>query len=326
MKNKILILGASGQDGKILSNVALRRGYLVYGAVRLIPQIDYSYEYLKLQDINYVTISDYTVSKLSDLLEQIEPDYVVNFISQSSVGLSFREPFETFDSVVTVNSMVLEALRIYKKHVCYFYASSGECFGSRVDTTNLNILASGTSPYAFSKRIAVEHIRYYRDKYQLNAKIGFFFNHESEFRPDHFVVPKIINGVLKIRNQELESLELGNLDVVRDWALAEDYMVGLLKFIESDYNNDVEFATGVGLSIKNIVAYIFEYYNLNASDYLVVSDDFTRPDELKVNIGNPEHLRRACNWYPRYYGLDVIHELICRNEKFNRWKSAHSVL
>lgn len=321
MKCKILILGAGGQDGKILSRVASARGYKVYGTVRKSVSHNKEFEYLKLQKIRYKKVVNYTIPKIIDLLNEIQPDYVVNFISQSSVGKSFEQPFETFSSAVTINSLFLEAMRIYKRDIRYFYASSGECLGARDDLSDIDHLDFGSSPYAFSKRIATEHIRLYRDKYDIKANIGFFFNHESEFRSKDFVIPKIIRAAQKIRRKELEKLELGNLDIIRDWALAEDYMEALLRFLVAEYDHDVEFATGVGLSVQAVVDSIFEYYSLNSREWISINEHFVRPDELKINIGNPQRLMQACDWQPKYRGTHVINELIGRMERFDCWAS-----
>lgn len=320
MTKKFLILGVNGQDGKLLSKCLLNSNIDVVGLVRSNKRFDPSFEYLDIGGkLRQIIVDEYSTSKLIEIIKNEKPDYLVNFIAQSSVGQSFLNPIDTFHSSVNINLFCLEALRLLNSDIQYFYASSGECLRLDKDDTTQLIPNNYRSPYAYSKLVASEHVKFYRQEYGVQASSGFFFNHESEFRNMQFVVPKIINSALDIRQGTQENIILGNVNIIRDWGLAEEYMSTLSKFLQENDPIDVEFATGIGMSIHEVVEIIFSKYGLSLSKHLVTDNSFARPGERQIMIGDRTTLQEHIGWEPRFTGEGLILELAERFERYRTW-------
>lgn len=215
-----LISGASGQDGAYLARLLLNKGYQVYGASR--DALSSSFANLSClgikEQVCLVSLAANDFRSVLKTLQETEPDEVYNLAGQSSVGLSFEQPVETLESISTATLNFLEAIRFTGRNIRFYNAGSSECFGdtdgSKADEETP---FRPRSPYAVAKASAHWIVANYREAYDLFACTGILFNHESPLRPERFVTGKIIAAACRIAAGSKEQLQLGNMDIYRDW-------------------------------------------------------------------------------------------------------------
>ncbi len=217
---RALICGISGQDGTYLADLLLKKGYSVVGSSRD-AQVTNFKNLSRLGILGAVQLESmaaHDFRSVLQLIHRVDPDEIYNLSGQSSVGLSFNQPIETMDSIIAGTLNILESIRFLGKPVRFYNAGSSECYG---DTS-----ASGAdedsqfrprSPYAVAKSAAYWLVANYREAYGLHASTGILFNHESPIRPERFVTRKIVAAACRISRGSTETLELGNLQIRRDW-------------------------------------------------------------------------------------------------------------
>jgi GDPmannose 4,6-dehydratase len=310
---KALICGINGQDGAYLAKHLITEGYLVFGTSRDaetstvrnlgILGID--------QQIKIYSASLNDFRSVIQVLNKTQPDEVYNLSGQSSVGLSFEQPVETFNSITLATLNLLEAVRFYNPAIKVYNAASSECFGDTVgQQADEKTVFSPRSPYAVAKCAAFWYVTNYREAYNLFACSGILFNHESPFRPNRFVTQKIINSVINIYEGKQQKLELGNLDIYRDWGWAPEYVTAMHLMLQQSDAEDYVIATGNTHSLKEFVMKAFEYFNLNWEKYLVINSELIRPTDIKSSIGNPEKALKNLGWKAKFTIDDIIKEMI----------------
>ena len=217
---RALIIGVSGQDGAYLSKLLLTKKYQVWGTSRDVHGADFT-KLSKLNILNQVKLLTLSCDDLSSFLKALEisnPDEVYYLAGQSSVSLSFEKPAESIQSIVLGTLYLLEACKTINKEIKIYFAGSSECFGDtgKVKATELTAFKP-KSPYAVAKASSYWLVNNYRESYNTKACTGLLFNHESPLRPERFVTQKIISAAKRISKGSNEILELGNLDISRDW-------------------------------------------------------------------------------------------------------------
>ena len=244
---KALICGVSGQDGAYLSKLLLEKGYAVYGGSRDASTNLFTnlyklglYDQLHLVSIN---ISDFR-STLQTII-RIQPDEIYNLSGQSSVGLSFDQPVETFESIAIGTLNLLEAIRFSNLSIKFYNSGSSECFGeSDGHPADENTPFKPRSPYAIAKATAHWQVANYREAYHLYACTGILFNHESPLRLNRFVTKKIVSAACRIYNGSKETLQLGNIHIMRDWGWAPEYVEAMWLMLQQEKPDDFVIATG----------------------------------------------------------------------------------
>lgn len=300
MENKkALIIGVSGQDGAYLAELLLSKGYEVYGTSRNCDVSNFdNLRKLKILDRIHLTCmipSDFR--SVLTLLQKIEVDEMYNLAGQTSVGMSFEYPVETFDSILIGTMNLLECIRLLKKPIKFFNAGSSECFGNTETPADEEAPFKPRSPYATAKAAAHFAVANYREAYGLFAATGILFNHESPIRPARFVTQKIITTALRIANGSGERLNLGDLSIYRDWGWAPEYVDAMWRILQCDTPEDFVIATGHMISLREFAETVFNTLGLNAVDHIDSnSTSLLRPSDITYSVGNPQKAYHKLSW------------------------------
>ena len=255
-KKRALICGVSGQDGAFLAELLLNKGYEVWGSSRD-AQVSTFTNLSRLNILDRVKTISMAPNDFRSVLQAIsisEPHEVYNLAGQSSVGLSFEQPAETLESIVTGTLNLLEAIRFLGMPIRFYNAGSSECFGD-VGATAADESShfQPQSPYAVAKSTAHWLVANYRSAYNLFACTGILFNHESPLRPPRFVTRKIVQSAVKISQGNNQKLVLGNLDIKRDWGWSKEYVDAMWRMLQTETPDDYVIATGESNSLQAFV-------------------------------------------------------------------------
>ena len=320
MKNKkAIIFGVTGQDGPYLAELLLEKGYDVWGTSRDASKSNLiNLKKLGIdKKINLVSVLNDDFQKLSNLISEVLPDEIYYLAGQSSVGLSFLEPKETISSNVLGILNVLEICRLISKKIRIYYAGSSECFGdtagiAATEETNFH----PQSPYAVSKTSAFWLVDNYRNAYDMFICYGILFNHESPFRSQRFVTQKIISTALRISEGSQEKLELGRLDISRDWGWAQEYIEAMWLMLQQDSAEDFIIATGETNSLEQFVGESFNQLGLDWKNHVVINKDLIRPSEISISKANPIKAFKKLGWKANYKMVDVV-KMLLKNSQSN---------
>lgn len=304
MKTKVaLVTGVTGQDGSYLAEFLLNKGYEVHGLIRRsstfnTSRIDHIYEDPHEKNpklfLHYGDLIDGV--GLTNLVREVNPDEVYNLGAQSHVQVSFTMPQYTgqVDAVGAVG--LLEAIRSAGVNTRFYQASTSELFGSTPPPQNENSAFRPRSPYAAAKLMAYWCTVNYREGYGMHATNGILFNHESPRRGETFVTRKITRAVAAIASGSTKKLFLGNLDAVRDWGYAKEYVESMWLMLQRDKPSDYVVATGVGATVKDFAEAAFARVGLNWEDHIEVDEKYIRPTEVDALIGDPSKATKELNW------------------------------
>ena len=303
MSKTALITGITGQDGSYLAELLLDKDYIVHGLIRRsstfnTSRIDHLY-----QDphdpaarlfLHYADLTD--GSRLVTLLSKIEPDEVYNLAAQSHVRVSFDEPEYTGLSTGLGTTRLLEAIRMVGLRTRFYQASSSEMFGATAPPQNEETPFWPRSPYGVAKVYSYWITRNYREAYDLFAVNGILFNHESPRRGETFVTRKIAVGAAAIAAGQQDSLYMGNLDAIRDWGFAKEYVEGMWRMLQSDRADDYVLATGTAYSVRDFLRFCFDAVGLEWEPYVKFDPRYLRPSEVDALIGDPSKAERDLGW------------------------------
>ena len=322
---RALITGITGQDGSYLAELLLDKGYEVHGVIRRsssfnTERIDHIYQDphdrgIRLR-LHYGDLSD--SAGLMRLVQDVKPDEVYNLGAQSHVRVSFDEPEYTTDVVGTGTLRLLEAIRAYQdwagKQVRYYQASSSEMFGKvhevpQRETTPFH----PRSPYSCAKVMAHWMTINYRESYGMHASCGILFNHESPRRGETFVTRKITRAVGRIKMGLQDKLYLGNLDAMRDWGFAGDYVEAMWLMLQQEKPDDYVVATGEMISVRRFCELCFGEVGLDPDDYIEVDPRYFRPAEVAELLGDPTKAREALGWTPKT-GVEELARMMVEND------------
>lgn len=294
-----MICGVSGQDGAYLARLLLDRGYHVTGTSRDAQVASFA-NLSALGIRERVTLDSMVLTDFRSTLQTLsktQPDEVYNLAGQSSVGLSFQQPVETMDSIGVGVLNLLEAIRFLGRDIRLYNASSSECFGDTGGKpADESTPFQPRSPYAVAKSAAHWLVVNYRDAYGIHACNGILFNHESPLRPARFVTKKIVAGACAIKRGEMKRLELGNIDIARDWGAAPDYVDAMWRMMQLDNPTDLVIATGKTHSLEEFVASAFEEVGLDWRSHVDVKASLKRPSDIADSAGNPAKARQLIDW------------------------------
>lgn len=304
MNSKVaLITGVTGQDGAYLAELLLGKGYEVHGLIRrsssfntgrLDPIYQDPHESNRRLFLHYGDLSD--GSSLTNLIRDIKPVEVYNLAAQSHVKVSFEMPDYTSDVTAVGAVRVLEALRASGVDARFYQASSSEMYGSTPPPQSEKTPFHPRSPYAVAKVFAFGMTVNYREAYGLFAVNGILFNHESPRRGETFVTRKITMAVARIAAGLQQHLYLGNLDAVRDWGYAKEYVEAMWLMLQQSQASDYVVATGVGATVKDFCEAAFGRAGLNWQDHVKVDEKYLRPSEVDALIGDPTKAQGELQW------------------------------
>jgi len=303
MSKTAFITGITGQDGSYLAELLLSKGYEVHGLIRRASTFNTSridHLYVDSHDpsaklfLHYGDLSD--GSRLVRLLADIQPQEVYNLAAQSHVRVSFDEPEHTGD-VTGIGSMrMLEAVRQAGIDTRFYQASSSEMFGASPPPQDEDTPFYPRSPYGAAKVYSYWVTKNYREAYGMFAVNGILFNHESPRRGETFVTRKITRAVAAIKAGIQSELYLGNLEAVRDWGYAAEYVEGMWRMLQADEPEDFVLATGSGISVGQFLEAAFTHAGLDWRDFVKFDERYLRPTEVDALIGDASKAKERLGW------------------------------
>ena len=294
---RAFITGITGQDGSYLTELLLGKGYEVHGLVRRAStlnrsRIDHIHD--DALSLHYGDLTDGV--SLVNLIRDIAPDEVYNLGAQSHVKVSFEMPEYTASTDAVGTLRLLEAIRAADIGCRFYQASTSEMFGATPPPQNETTQFYPRSPYGAAKLYSHWVTVNYREAYDLFAVSGILFNHESPRRGESFVTRKITLGVAAIKLGVTDRLTLGNLDAVRDWGYAPEYVEGMWRMLQHDVPQDYVLATGVGTTVREFCAAAFARAGLNWEDHVDYDKQYERPTEVDALIGDATKAREVLGW------------------------------
>ncbi len=303
---KALITGITGQDGSYLAELLLDKGYEVHGLVRRsstlnTSRIDHLLDNPEVAEsrmvLHYGDLSD--SSRLMGLVNTIQPDEVYNLAAQSHVRVSFDEPEHTGDTTGLGSIRLLEAIRMTGSTARFYQASSSEMFGASPPPQNEDTPFYPRSPYGAAKVYSYWVTKNYRESYGMFATNGILFNHESPRRGETFVTRKITRAVARIKAGVQDTLYLGNLDAIRDWGYAPEFVEAMWLMLQADQPDDFVVATGTQYSVRDFLTFSFEHAGLDWEKHVDFDEAFLRPAEVDALVGDPSKASGATGWKPQ---------------------------
>ncbi|AKH82069.1 GDP-D-mannose dehydratase [Streptomyces sp. CNQ-509] len=306
MGKTALITGVTGQDGSYLAELLLAKGYTVHGLVRRsssfnTERIDHIYEEPQEPGrrlvLHHADLSDGVA--LVNLLRDLAPDEVYNLGAQSHVRVSFDAPLYTADVTGLGSMRLLEAVRAAGIDTRLYQASSSEMFGSAPPPQNERTPFHPRSPYGCAKVFGYWSTVNYREAYGLFAVNGILFNHESPRRGETFVTRKITRAVARIRAGLQDRLYMGNLDAVRDWGYAPEYVEAMWLMLQRDVPDDYVVATGEAGSVRQFLEAAFGAAGLDWTEYVRFDPKYERPSEVDALIGDASKAGDLLGWKPQ---------------------------
>jgi GDPmannose 4,6-dehydratase len=345
---KALITGITGQDGSYLAEFLLNKGYEVHGIKRRTSlintdRIDHLYEESHVVNKKFILHhGDLTdTSCLFRIIQEIQPDEIYNLAAQSHVAVSFEEPEYTANSDALGALRILEAIRILKleKKTKYYQASTSELYGDvKESPQNEKTPFYPRSPYGVAKLYAYWITINYREAYNIYACNGILFNHESPVRGETFVTRKITIALARIKLGLQKKLYLGNLDAMRDWGHAKDYVEAQWLILQQKKAEDFVIATGKQYSVRDFVNKASENLDMkidwngkgldevgkfNGQNIIEINPRYFRPTEVKTLLGDASKAKKKLNWIPKISFEELVKEMtekdlkLAKSEEFN---------
>src|SRR5579875_3701659 len=312
MARRALITGITGQDGSYLAELLLSKGYEVHGLIRRAStfntvRIGHIYEDPHSPDarlfLHYGDIND--GGRLSSLLLKIDPAEVYNLAAQSHVRVSFDEPENTGNITGIGSVRLLEAVRMAGLSCRFYQASSSEMFGATPPPQNESTPFYPRSPYGAAKVYSYWITKNYRESYGMFAVNGILFNHESPRRGETFLTRKVSRAVARIKAGLESTLYLGNLDAVRDWGYAPEFVEGMWRMLQADEPEDYVLATGLPCTVREFVAMAFDRAGLDWERHVAFDERYVRPAEVDALIGDATKAAQQLDWKAEVFAPDL---------------------
>jgi len=313
LRRTALICGISGQDGAYLARHLLGLGYRVVGTSRDAQASRFDgLAQLGIRDrVEVVSMSLVDFRSVLQTVARHEPDEIYNLAGQTSVGLSFDQPVETFESIVIGTVNLLEVVRMLGRSIRLYNAGSSEMFGDTAGVPAREDTAlRPCSPYGIAKATSFWQVDHYRRAYGMAACTGILFNHESPLRPERFVTQKIVAAACRIAAGEQRSVALGDLSIRRDWGWAPEYVVAMHMMLDREAPEDFVIATGKTSSLEQFVAAVFSAVGLDWRRHVTHDASLTRPSELGCGKADPSRAAERLGWVATSTMADVARLMV----------------
>ncbi len=295
-----LVTGVTGQDGSYLAEYLLDKGYLVVGVVRRTSHDSYERIGHLIDRITVVPADLLDQHSLTTVVAEFKPDEIYNLASQSFVPTSWGQPVLTGEFTALGVTRLLEAVRLAHPQARVYQASSSEMFGKVRETPQSEITPfHPRSPYGVAKVYGHWITINYRESHGMYAVSGILFNHESPRRGLEFVTRKVSHGVARIKLGLASELRLGNLNALRDWGYAKDYVDAMWRMLQQPTPEDFVVGTGKPHSVQDLVKMAFEHVDLEWEQYIKVDERYVRPAEVDILQANPAKAKRLLDWEPK---------------------------
>lgn len=308
---KALITGITGQDGSYLAEFLLSKGYEVHGVIRRcsMTRLDRIAHILDSIMIHSADITDY--GSLLQLIKDVRPNEVYNLAAQSFVHESWNSPIATADMTALGVTRLLDAIKNTDRSIKFYQASSSEMFGKVAHTPQTEKTPFyPRSPYGVAKLYGHWMTINYRESYGMYCVSGILFNHESPRRGLEFVTRKITNAVARILRKEQDKLFLGNIDALRDWGYAGDYVRAMWMMLQNDEPNDYVIATGTMYSIREFLDIAFKYVGLDWEKYVEIDEKLYRPADVNILCGDASKAKNELGWEPEISFDELVRMMV----------------
>ena len=309
---RALITGITGQDGSYLAEFLLQNGYEVGGMVRRTSSLNVERLASVLDKIKIVPGDLLDVASLVEAVKTFAPTEVYNLAAQSFVTTSWNQPEFTADVTALGVTRLLDAIRIVNPEIRFYQASSSEMFGKVREVPQSELTPfHPRSPYGVAKVYGHWITLNYRESFDMYTCSGILFNHESPRRGLEFVTRKISHQVARIKLGLAKELRLGNLDAKRDWGFAGDYVKAMWLMLNQDQPaDDYVIATGETHSVREFCEVAFARAGLNYENYVVIDEEFFRPAEVDLLIGDPKKANDKLGWKPEVSFVDLVEMMV----------------
>lgn len=322
---RALITGVTGQDGAYLARLLLDKGYKVYGTFRRTSSPTFwRLQSLGIQERVHLIAADLAdAGSLTQAIRISEPDEVYHLAAMSFVGTSFDQPVFTGDITGLGVTRLLDTIRLVNPNTKFYQASSSEMFGDgSTDLRDERSDFSPASPYAAAKLYGFWITRVYRDAFKIFAANGILFNHESPLRSLEFVTRKITNAVAMITLGVAKEVRLGNLNAMRDWGYAPEYVQAMWDIMQLETPDDFVIATGEAHSVREFADEAFSIAGLDWKKYVKIDKKLFRPLDVPSLRGDFSKAKRVFRWEPRTTFSELVKIMV--EADLNRWKDALS--
>ena len=334
MKKKIaLITGASGQDGSYLARLLLEKKYnkVIAADRRSSRNTDWRFRHLGILNNKNLVIEDIDLTDISSIIKifrKYKINEVYNLAAQSFVKSSFNTPLSSCDVTAMGVLRLLEVIRLFSPKSKFYQASSSEMYGKTYNNIqNEDTILKPRSPYAVSKVFGHHMTQNYREAYKLFACSGILFNHESPLRGHDFVTKKVVSSLVKIKQKQKKILELGNLNAVRDWGYADDYVEAMWRMLQQKKPDDYVISTGKICSVKKFIEMTCKELKINLywkgqginikgidketkKTIIRINKKYFRPTEVHYLRGSFKKAKKKLKWEPKYNLKDLIKNMI----------------
>ncbi|MBX4151423.1 GDP-mannose 4,6-dehydratase [Paenibacillus lautus] len=308
---RALITGVTGQDGSYLAEFLLEKGYEVYGLRRRTSTPNFENVESIKDRIKWISGDLTDLASLIEAVRISNPDEVYNLAAQSFVAASWPQPLATGQITAIAVTNMLEAVRLVKPDAKFYQASSSEMFGKVVETPQKETTPFyPRSPYGVAKVYGHWITVNYRESFNMFACSGILFNHESPRRGLEFVTRKVTDGVARIKLGLQKELRMGNLDSLRDWGFAGDYVKAMWLMLQQEEPDDFVIATGEMHSVKELLEVAFSYVGLDYKDYVIIDPEFVRPAEVDLLLGDSSKAKEKLGWELEIGFKDLIHMMV----------------
>ncbi|SFT03087.1 GDP-mannose 4,6-dehydratase [Paenibacillus sp. BC26] len=327
MQKRALITGITGQDGSYLAELLLDKGYEVYGLRRRTSTPNYENVSHIKDRIKWISGDLTDLASLIEAVKASDPDEVYNLAAQSFVAASWPQPLLTGQITALSVTNMLEAVRIMKPNARFYQASSSEMYGKVVETPQKETTPFyPRSPYGVSKVYGHWITVNYRESFNMFACSGILFNHESPRRGHEFVTRKVTDAVARIKLGLQKELRMGNLDSLRDWGFAGDYVKAMWLMLQQDEPEDYVISTGEMHSVKELLEVAFSYVGLNYEDYVVIDQEFVRPAEVDLLLGDCTKAKAKLGWELNVGFQQLVHMMVDEDLKRVRAEDRYNQL
>ncbi|UVI31607.1 GDP-mannose 4,6-dehydratase [Paenibacillus spongiae] len=308
---RALITGVTGQDGSYLAEFLLDKGYEVYGVRRRTSTPNYE-NCKQIKDrIRWISADLTDLASLIEAVKLSNPDEVYNLAAQSFVAASWPQPIATAELTALSVTNMLEAVRIMKPSAKFYQASSSEMFGKVVETPQKETTPFyPRSPYGAAKVYGHWITVNYRESFDMFACSGILFNHESPRRGLEFVTRKVSDAAARIKLGLQQELRMGNLDSLRDWGFAGDYVKAMWLMLQQDEPDDYVISTGEMHTVRELLETAFSYVDLDYKDYVVIDPEFVRPAEVDLLLGDCTKAKEKLGWKLEVGFRELVHMMV----------------
>lgn len=323
---KVLITGISGQDGSYLAELLLDRGYEVHGIIRRESLEDKEHKLTNLVGIiNQIHLHTASIDNhlsIYKIISQVKPDECYHLAAASFVSYSFDDELSVLTNNFNSTHYLLSSIKELCPECKFYFAGSSEMFGDadvspQCEDTKFN----PRSIYGISKLSSYHLVKNYRKQHGIFACTGILFNHESPRRGYEFVTKKIVASAVKISMGLANTIELGNIEALRDWGYSKDYVEGMTMMLAHSQPEDFVLATGELHSVKDFLDIAFSHLGLDYRKYLVINQEFFRPNEAIPLKGDYSKAKTILGWHPKKAFKEIIHEMIENELKIQKGKN-----